>query len=460
MLLIFSMVLLYLFLGKAKQYYEISFGHQACVVAAVGVGISYVMKIKEGQTMQDLVEFNDNLFFYFCLPPLVFASGFNMQRKKFFENITNIVLFGVVGTITSFVIFASLVIWLTKQSNAENGIFLWQTNGVTGETIAVNLTLVDILSMCALLCSTDVIAAISMVSYNKYPKLFSLLFGESVVNDAVAIILFNTMQKLNDIEIGKSTIPTMIGEFLLLSILSLMIGFCYGALASLILKKFRVITRDAISECILLFSIGYICYVTAEWLKQSGIIALLTCGAMMANYAWYNLSPQGRQGTALVFEFLGNGMQGFIFAYLGLTFFAYKDYDWSPSLAMYMLPIVIIGRFGSTLGLIKVLEWCCCYNSGVRWQEVFFIGFAGIMRGAIAFGLTTRLPHTMANRGVVITTALSLVLGTIIFFGLWVGLVGNWAMDTKQEVGKKEYERLPVDEDDHFQKAKHIELAL
>ena len=45
MILIFSMVLLYLFLGKAKERYNFVFGHQACVVATVGIGISYLMKI-------------------------------------------------------------------------------------------------------------------------------------------------------------------------------------------------------------------------------------------------------------------------------------------------------------------------------------------------------------------------------------------------------------------------------
>ena len=42
------------------------------------------------------MRFDDNLFFYFILPPIVFASGFNMYRKKFFANIANILLFGVV----------------------------------------------------------------------------------------------------------------------------------------------------------------------------------------------------------------------------------------------------------------------------------------------------------------------------------------------------------------------------
>ena len=51
----------------------------------------------------------------------------------------------------------------------------------------------EIMMMCALLCSTDVIAAISMVSYNEQPMLFSLLFGEGVVNDIVTIIIFNAV---------------------------------------------------------------------------------------------------------------------------------------------------------------------------------------------------------------------------------------------------------------------------
>ena len=155
----------------------------------------------------------------------------------------------------------------------------------------MDLSTNDILMMCALLCSTDVIAAISMVSYDKYPRLFSLLFGESVVNDAVTIILFNTIGSLKDVDMGKSTVPLMFGQFLLLASLSLCIGIIYGAATALILKNFRVLARDAISECIFLFSMGYLSYATSERLNQSGIITLLTCGSMMANYAWYNLSP-------------------------------------------------------------------------------------------------------------------------------------------------------------------------
>lgn len=51
----------------------------------------------------------------------------------------------------------------------------------------------EIILMSSLLCSSDVIAAVSLVSYDKEPRLFSIIFGEGITNDAVSIILFNTV---------------------------------------------------------------------------------------------------------------------------------------------------------------------------------------------------------------------------------------------------------------------------
>lgn len=72
-----------------------------------------------------MMQFSDDLFFYFCLPPIVFASGFNMQRKKFFANIRNIVLFGLVGTIIAFVSFTAITVVYRDYLGGE----LTQTNG-------------------------------------------------------------------------------------------------------------------------------------------------------------------------------------------------------------------------------------------------------------------------------------------------------------------------------------------
>lgn len=54
------------------------------------------------------------------------------------------------------------------------------------------------MNVCALLCSSDIIAAISMISYSAQPKLFSIIYGEGVFNDIVSIILFRTVSQFDE----------------------------------------------------------------------------------------------------------------------------------------------------------------------------------------------------------------------------------------------------------------------
>lgn len=279
--------------------------------------------------------------------------------------------------------------------------------------------------MSSLLCSTDVIAAISMVKYEEQPTLFSLLFGEGIVNDAVAIILFNTVLKFFfgavEREITWVAPFEIFGDFLMLGFCSIAIGLIYGIVASILFKHMRSLTNSSTVECLVIFCIAYMAYVTAELAAFSGIISLLTSGVVMAHYAWYSLSSQGQHGSYLVFQTIGLLMQAFIFTYLGISFFSFASLDWSPSLILVMLGICILGRFGGTLGLIGMLR-LCGYHSGIQWKEVFFMGYAGLIRGAIAFGLVLRIDGgSVANRSVIVTTCLSLVVFTTVFFGATVG---------------------------------------
>jgi sodium/hydrogen exchanger-like protein 6/7/sodium/hydrogen exchanger 8 len=69
----------------------------------------------------------------------------------------------------------------------------------------IDLTIMQMLLFTALLCSSDVVAAVSIVDYTKQPKLFSCIFGEGVVNDIVSIILFNTVLQLQSVTFQKYT---------------------------------------------------------------------------------------------------------------------------------------------------------------------------------------------------------------------------------------------------------------
>jgi NhaP-type Na+/H+ or K+/H+ antiporter len=121
------------------------------------------------------------------LPLIIFPSGYNMRRKKFFANIGTIMKFGFVGTIFCFSIYTGLVYGALQAG------LLIKYDKVLEKDVPLDMGIFEILSVCALLCSSDVIAAISMISYSDQPKLFSIVYGEGVFNDIVSIILFQTV---------------------------------------------------------------------------------------------------------------------------------------------------------------------------------------------------------------------------------------------------------------------------
>jgi NhaP-type Na+/H+ or K+/H+ antiporter len=153
----------------------------------------------------------------------------------------------------------------------------------------------QILLICALLCSSDVVAAVSIVDYKKQPKLFSCIFGEGVTNDIVSIILFNTILSLQSVEFTNTTPFMILGQFILLGIVSLSYGLVFGFFTSWMFKTFEFLRINAVIETFLICAISMIAYFSAEMtvimnINMSGIIALLTCGIIQSHYTYYNLS--------------------------------------------------------------------------------------------------------------------------------------------------------------------------
>ena len=254
----------------------------------------------------------------------------------------------------------------------------------------------------------------------------------------MAIILFNTVaaytKKKENVTIGDTLELTL--DFFALGCRSILCGVLFAVICTLLLKKIRALTKTPVVECSMIFSWAYISYVTAELWHLSGIISLLTCAIMMANYSWYNLSPQGKQSSVVIFSFLGVFTECFVFSYLGLTFFSYKQYQWSTELITVELFAIIIGRVIGTFGLIGLLKLCGYEKNNpkkITWKELTFIWYAGLIRGAIAFGLVLRIDDSFVNRGVIVTSCLTLVVFTTVFFGSTVGIVGKCLFGDEKE---------------------------
>ena len=112
-----------------------------------------------------------DIFFYLILPIIIFSGGYNLKKKRFFKNFSYIFLFGFFGTLINFIVMA----WLNYYALSE-----------------INTNLIEMLVFCATMCATDSVASLTIINKDEYPKLFSIIFGEGMVNDGVSIILFTS----------------------------------------------------------------------------------------------------------------------------------------------------------------------------------------------------------------------------------------------------------------------------
>jgi len=121
------MLLFYMVSGTIIERYHLKFGHEAAYTILLGMLISFIEYLSDNDKLVRLLKFSDNTFFYFCLPPIVFASGFNMQRGNFFANIKNVMLFGVLGTFVAFFSFSAMTIYMNRLE------FMWQYDFINQE---------------------------------------------------------------------------------------------------------------------------------------------------------------------------------------------------------------------------------------------------------------------------------------------------------------------------------------
>ena len=173
----------------------------------------------------------------------------------------------------------------------------------------------------SLLCVPDIIMGSESPGENCDPLLYSLVFGESVLNDAVAIVLFHTFNKFVDQPelLGDGIVLTALSSFVVTSLGSVFMGVGTGLACSYFCKN-TDIRQHAHLELSLLFLFAYGSYALCEALELSGIMALFFCGVVLAHYNSYNLSDSARVTADVTAKLLAQMSEFFIFLYMGMGF--------------------------------------------------------------------------------------------------------------------------------------------
>ena len=318
--------------------------------------------------------------------------------------------------------------------------------------ILLDFSLMDALSFAAVISATDAVAALTFIHEDTEPKLFSILFGEGVVNDAVCIVIYKI---LTDFQKGGgqfsfSSVVSMFGTFVSLFGWSFVIGLGMGIIGSLILKSLKKYSIGRQAECALICLFAYLSYILSEELELSPIIALLFNGIFNSHYSFYNLSFQAREESSVLSRVLSALAEAFVFVYLGLTAVHYFQVAFSWSFMLFELCVVICGRFVSVFGICVLMDLFHVSNFKLSFVERGICSCSGTIRGAIAFGLSISIvSKSELNRDILLSTTLSLVFISTIVFGALMPYFINFFKSFNKTYKEEEENKKELELDEH-----------
>ncbi|XP_013190837.1 sodium/hydrogen exchanger 8 [Amyelois transitella] len=363
--------------------------------ALIGMLIN-VMSIKNIANWRKEEAFSPTAFFLVLLPPIIFESGYNLHKGNFFQNIGSILLFAIVGTaISAFVIGAGIYLLGLAQ-------------------VVYKLSFVESFAFGSLISAVDPVATVAIFhALDVDPVLNMLVFGESILNDAVAIVLTTAVLDSNgpDMSTGEA-ILSAINRFWLMFFASAGIGVLFALVSALLLKHVDLRKNPSL-EFGMMLVFTYAPYVLAEGIHLSGIMAILFCGIVMSHYTHFNLSTVTQVTMQQTMRTLAFIAETCVFAYLGLAIFSFK-HRVEPALVVWSIMMCLLGRAANIFPLALL---CNKFREHKITKKMMFIMWFSGLRGAISYALSLHLGFSDETRHVIITTTLIIVLFTTLFFG-------------------------------------------
>ncbi|KAK7447029.1 monovalent cation:H+ antiporter, CPA1 (nhx1) [Stygiomarasmius scandens] len=406
------LVCLLLILSLWTSYYlqikRIRAVHETIVSIFAGMIVGLFTRLAASTEIRDMLTFKHTLFFNLLLPPIILNSGYELKQENFFRNFGSILTFAFLGTFVSAVGVGILV-------------YIYSFLGLE----SLHFTLLECLIFGSTLSATDPVTILAI--FNQYkvdPKLYTIIFGESLLNDAVSIVMYETLSRFHGEDIYLKSVFHGVGIFLLSFSVSMALGVAFGLATSLLLKHSSLNLYPQIESCLVALT-AYICYFFSNGLSMSGIVSLLFCGITLKHYAYHTMSRRTQRTSKYIFSTLAQLSENFIFIYLGMALFT--SAPTSESVTSYVKPLficittvaVIFTRYAAVFPLSEMINFILKHARGQRNEEIphsyqmmlFWAGLRGAVGVALAAGFKGQ------NAQILRMTVLVVVVLTVLMFG-------------------------------------------
>ncbi|KAM4621892.1 sodium/hydrogen exchanger 2-like [Polymixia lowei] len=368
---------------------------ESCLLIMVGLlvgGVIYGVRHSAPPTL------SADAFFLFLLPPIVLDAGYFLPGRLFFENLGTILWYAVLGTL-----------WNVLGI----GLSLYGVCLLAQDSLG-DVSLLHCLLFGSLIAAVDPVAVLSVFQeIHVNEQLHILVFGESLLNDAVTVVLYKLFESFLRLP-SVSGLDVLLGgcRVVVVGLGGLCVGLFFGLVAAL---TSRFTSRAQVIAPLFVFLYSYLSYLTSEMLHLSGIMAIVTCAVTMKQYVEANVSERSNTSIQYFLKMWSSVSETLIFIFLGVS--TIQDvHMWSWPFVCSTLLLCLVWRASGVLLLTAVVNKL--RRNAVTFRDQFIIAYGGL-RGAICFSLVFLIDDFPKKR-LFITTTIVVILFTVFVQGMTI----------------------------------------
>ena len=352
-----------------------------------------------------VVTVSPDLVFLVFLPPILWAAAYFTSWREFRYNLRPISLLAV-------------------------GLVLATTGAVAAvaRLLMPGMGWAEAIALGAIVSPPDAVSATAIARRLSIPRrIVTILEGESLVNDATALILYRAA-------VGAAVGGAFdIGPTVLQMLFAGIAGVAIGLAVSMATRWALCITQDSFTEIAMTLLAPYVAWVLGEQAHASAVLACVAGGLHFRQHFSEAVSPVTRIQGRAVWDLLVFVLNGFIFILIGLQLGALRQAIPAERFG----PVLAAGAVISLTAIVVRLGWVPMaaliprwISRSLRtrdpmpaWSSIFLIGWTG-MRGIVTLAAALALPLTTSSgtplpyRAEIILISFSVILSTLVMQGL------------------------------------------
>lgn len=376
-------------------------------VGLVIIGLILGFLARSGSPLEPFSDLtlSPNLILFIFVPPLIFESALNLDNRLLLQTL------------------------LPAFTLAGPGLLL--SAGLVGIGVSqfTPLSFSQALLFGALVSATDPVAVIALFKKLGAPRrLMMLVEGESMLNDATAIVLFDVI--LAVISNGKFDFLT-VGHAGIKILITLIGGAIVGAIIATVMRlSINLAEDDYAIQLTVSGLVAYAAFLVAEhYLEFSGVIAVVSAGLVVGGYCEYTLKPNIRRHLHEFWEYVAFLANSLIFLLVGLktSGFLVELNATNSNVWLAIAAAIILAMMSRTvvvLGLIPLVNRLQPSNP-INWRFQLITVWGGL-RGAIALALALSLSNDFPHRQLIVAMTLGVAVFTILVSGTTIGQLVRW----------------------------------